>query len=164
MTAIVYRPAEPDDRHFIVSAWAQSYRTAFTAGMIQEADWYGVMDDQVAKALDRPDVRAIVACARGVTDHVADLLGFVVADTEEQPALIYYCYTKEHYRRGGNGRLWPGAGIARGLFAAIGVDPARPFNYVCSTPMTRRLERKIPMARWQPLLGRFPKATRRNGR
>ena len=160
---IVYRPADAIDRHFIVSAWSQSYRTAFTAGMIQDEDWYSVMDAQIDKALSRPDVRAVVACTPDA-ERVADLLGFVVADTIEVPALVYYCYVKEHYRRGGNGRLWPGPGIARGLFAAIGVDPRMPFNYVCSTPMTRRLERSIPMARWQPLLGRFPKETRRSRR
>lgn len=160
---IAFRPAELADQHFIVSTWTQSYRTAFTAGMIQEEDWYRVMDEQVAKALARPDVRTIVACNPDATGHVADLHGFITADTEERPPLVYYVYVKEAYRRG-SGRLWDGPGLARGLFAAIGVDPSRPFHYVCSTPMVRTLARKIPLAKWQALYGRFPKHERRQGR
>jgi hypothetical protein len=91
----------------------------------------------------------------------ADLLGFIVVDTVEKPALVYYVFAKEHYRRGGGGRIWRGPGLGRQLFAAAGVDPGQPFNFVCSTPICRMLERKIPMARWRPLLGRFPKSERR---
>jgi hypothetical protein len=161
VTAIVYRPAAPADHLFIVDAWVGSYRDAYTAGLIQVDDWYSIMIPQIEKVLRRPDVRTVVATVPGSADGVADLLGFVTADTAESPPLVYYVFAKEHYRRGGRGRLWPGAGIGRGLFAAIGVDPAAPFNYVCSTPMARQLERKIPMAGWRPLLGRFPKADRR---
>lgn len=158
---IAFRPAEPADRHFVVSTWTQSYRGAFTAGLIQDEDWYRVMDEQVGKALDRPDVRTIVAVDAQAREH---LHGFLTADTEERPPLVYYAYVKAPYRRGGNGRLWEGPGIARGLFAAAGIDPSLPFNFVCSTPMVRVLQKKIPMARWLPLLGRFPKSERRSGR
>ena len=161
---IAFRPATAEDRHFIVSSWTQSYKTAFTAGFIQEEDWYTVMDPQITKALDRPDVRTIVAHDPNATDHIADLAGFITADTNETPALVYYCYVKAAYRRAGHGRLWQGPGLARQLFAAIGVDPSRPFGYVCSTQMVRTLERKIPMARWQPLWGRYSKATRKTRR
>jgi hypothetical protein len=164
LTAISFRPAAPEDHVFIVDAWVASYRDAFTAGLIQVEDWYAVMIPQVEKAMRRPDVRATVACVDGPTDHVADLCGFIVADTDEAPPLVYYVFVKPHYRRAGRGRIWGGDGIARGLFSAIGVDPAKPFNYVCSTPMCRTLERKIPTARWQPLLGRFPKSERRSYR
>lgn len=146
---IFYRPATASDRHFIVSAWTQSYRTAFTAGMISDGNWYEVMDREVGIALDRPDVRTLVAS----TD--AGLLGFVTADTEERPPLVYFVYCKAPYRR---------MGIARGLLHAIGIDPSQQFFYVCSTPMVRTLARKIPLARWQPLYGRFPKAERKQGR
>jgi hypothetical protein len=171
MTAIAYRPAErgtpdarTDEHNFIVDAWVSSYRDAYTAGIIQVEDWYSTMIPTVEKILEKPDVRAVVAVVRGVTDHVADVAGFVVADTQEAPSLVYYVFVKEHYRRAGRGRLWGGPGIARGLFSAIGVDPAQPFNYVCSTPMVRTLKRKILLARWQPLLGRFPKHERRHRR
>lgn len=146
------------DRFFVVSSWTQSFRTANTAGFIQAEDWYRVMDEQVAKAMARPDVRTLVA-AEG-----DGLYGFITADTEERPPLVYYVYVKEAYRRGGHGRLWDGPGLARQLFAAIGIDPTRPFHFVCSTPMVRTLERKIPLAAWKPLWGRFPKHERKAGR
>lgn len=156
--------AEPEpDRLFVVDSWVASFRDAFTAGLIQVEDWYAVMIPQINKVLDKPDVRTVVASMPGV-DRVADLLGFVVAEPEGPVPLVYYVFVKEHYRRGGRGRIWGGPGVGRGLFGAIGVDPARPFNYVCSTPMCRTLERKIPMARWRPLLGRFPKHERRSHR
>ncbi len=171
MTAVAYRPAElgtaaepGPDRHFVVDGWVSTYRDAYTAGLIQVEDWYGVMIPQIDKVLAKPDVRVTVAALAGATDRVADLLGFIVADTEESPPLVYYVLVKEHYRRAGRGRLWNGPGIGRSLFAAIGIDPAQPFNHVCSTPMCRTLERKIPMARWRPLFGRFPKAERRSHR
>lgn len=164
MTAIAFRPAGPEDHNWIVDAWVSSYRDAYTSGIVQVEDWYAVMIPTCEKILRRPDVRAIVATIDGATGHVADLAGFIVADTDENPPLVYYVYTKPHYRRGGGGKVWDGPGVARTLFAAAGVDPARPFNYVCSTPFCRTLERKIQMARWQPLLGRFPKAERRNRR
>lgn len=170
MTAIAYRaaelgtPAAPGpDRHFIVDAWVRSYRGAFTAGMIQAEDWFAVMIPQVDKVLAKPDVAATVAYVPGV-DRIADLVGFIVADPVDVPPLVYYVFTKEHYRRAGRGRLWGGPGIARGLFEAIGVNPSQPFNFVCSTPMCRQLARKIPLARWQPELGRFPKHERKNRR
>jgi hypothetical protein len=158
---VVFREMTPADRHFVVSSWAQSFRAADTAGFIQVEDWYPVMDAQVSKALDRPDVRTIVACNARSPDQ---LHGFITADTEERPPLVYYVFVKEAYRRGGNGRLWKGPGLARQLFAAIGVDPSGPFNFVCSTPWERTLKRKIPLARWRPLWGRFPKAERKQGR
>ncbi|HZJ68274.1 MAG TPA: hypothetical protein VFD36_32455 [Kofleriaceae bacterium] len=166
MTPIVaFRPADldqPAERHLIVDAWCGSYRDAFTAGLIQVEDWYAIMIPQLSKVLDKPDVRTMVAVSSGATDRVADVLGFMVADTAEAPPLVYYVFTKEHYRRAGRGRVWGGPGIARGLFNAMGIDPGQPFNYVCSTPLVRTLERKIPMARWRPLLGRFPKHERRH--
>lgn len=200
MTAIAYRPAElgtPDDpgpdRHFVIDGWVGSYRDAFTAGLIQVEDWYGIMIPQLGKVLAKPEVRVTVAhfapaavalqrLAAAASDLSAsrpfavgvgvqtppgamvDLLGFIVADPEDSPPLVYYAFAKEHYRRGGHGRLFAGAGVGRGLFAAAGIDPGRPFNYVCSTPMCRILARKIPLARWQPLLGRFPKSERRSRR
>lgn len=160
---IVYRPAAPDELHrFVVASWSASYKLAFTAGFIQDEDYFEIMDAQVAKGVARPDVRTIVASDPDAEPGV-DLLGFLTADTTESPTLVYYCYVKPHYRRA-RGRLWTGPGLARQLFAAMGIDPAGPFSYVCSTPMCRTLAQKIPLAKWQPLLGRFPKSERRDRR
>lgn len=149
---IAHRAALPVDQRFIVGAWVGSFRDANTAGLIQVEDWYAVMIPQIAKVMARPDVTATVAYETLDPEPATNAYGFIVADVVEQPALVYYVYVKEPYRR---------SGIARGLFDAIGVDPARPFSYVCSTPMEAMLRRKVPMARWKPLLGRFPKNERR---
>lgn len=173
MSEIVYRPADldaPSERRFIVDGWCSSYRDANTAGIIQVEDWYSVMIPTVEKILGKPDVRTVVASYVPVTERarhlvgVADLLGFMVADTAERVPLVYYAYTKDHYRRAGNGRFWRGPGVARGLFAAMGIDPEGAFHYVCSTPMCRTLQSKIPLGKWKPLLGRFPKTERRDRR
>jgi len=149
------RPAEDGDRHFIVSMWTQSYRDANTAGLIQVEDWFRVMDPTIAKVLARPDVQSIVAYHPKAQRGVADLAGFITFDAEERPTLVYYLAVKEPYRR---------MGVATALFRAAGVDPRAAFNYVCSTWWVRKLERKVPLARWRPLWGRFPKHERREGR
>lgn len=157
------RPGKPSpDRLFVVDAWVSTYRKAFTAGLIQMEDWYTVMIPQVEKALVRPDVRTLVAYETEAPDRLADLYGFITFDATERPPLVYYVYTKEPYRRGGRGRLWDGPGLARQMFAAAGIDPERPFTFVCSTPAVRALElaRKIPMSRWTPLPGRYAKRRR----
>jgi hypothetical protein len=161
---ITCRPADfssETELRFIADAWCDSYKAADTAGLIQIDDWFRTMIPQVTKAMQRPDVRTLVATVAGGERGVTDLVGFLVVDTEEKPPLVYYVYTKAPYRRGGRGRLWEGDGVARSLFVAAGIDPGAPFRYVCKTAMVSVLARKIPMSRWQPLLGRFPKAERR---
>lgn len=149
---ISHRPADAGDRNFIVRSWVSSYRDSDTAGFVQVEDWHEVMGAQVSKALDRPGVQATVAYETSDTTRTADLYGFIVADVTEVPALVYYVYVKQPYRR---------SGVARGLFAAVGIDPLLPFHFVCSTPWCSTLARKVPMARWMPRLGRFPKHERR---
>lgn len=145
----------PPWRNWIVNSWLASYRDADTAGLIAVDDWHAVMVPQITKLLAAPDVVATVAYEADNDDDGSNAYGFIVSDTTERPALVYYAYVAAAARR---------SGIARGLFAAIGVDPAMPFNYVCSTPWVSRLQRKIPMSRWTPRLGRFPKHERRNSR
>lgn len=162
---IACRPANLDDEaelHFVVDGWASSFRDADSAGLIQVEDWYDVMIPQIRKALARPDVRTFVATSSLGERGINDLIGFIVVDTEERPPLVYYVYTKGPYQRGGRGRLWEGAGAARLLFIAAGVDPRLPLRYVCKTAIVPVLARKIPLGRWHPLLGRFPKDERRN--
>jgi hypothetical protein len=56
-------------------------------------------------------------------------------------------YVKEPYRRGG---------IARGLFAAAGVDPRERFFYTCKTGIGAELARsKASRAEWRPLIARY---------
>ena len=151
--SIAHRAADERYRNFIVRSWLASYRDADSAGMVAVEDWYDVMTPQVVKVLDQPDVVATVAYETTNDDAGSNAYGFIVGDTSERPALVYYVFVKQPFRR---------SGVARGLFAAIGVDPEMPFHYVCSTPWVSRLQRKIPMSRWTPRAGRFPKHERRS--
>lgn len=156
---IAHRDADADDRNFIGSAWASSYRGSNTAGFTLAEDWYAHAIMTITKIRAQPDVRTVVAYETSDPDRGADLYGFIVADTtptERYAApLVYYVFVKQAYRL---------MGIARGLFAAVGIDPAGRFDYVCSTPSVTDVERKISLAKWAPLRGRFPKHERRTAR
>ena len=143
---LAFRDAIPADRVFVISSWLDSYRDSDTAGMIAMSDWYAVMWPQVEKVIDRFGARTIVA--HDTDEH---LYGFISADATTKPPLVFYCYVKAPYRR------WePKRGYARQLFAAIGIDPAKPFDYSYKTREIGRLANKIPLASWQPMLTRFP--------
>lgn len=155
------RPADAGDRTFIIQNWLDSYRTAFSAGLIAMEDWYKVMWPQVEKVLDRPGVRTLVAHETDETERVADLYGFITFDPAMRHLLgrdkratilptVVYVYVKGSHRR------W---GYARKLFAAAGIDPRSEFVYVCDTEATKRLRMKIPNAKWAPLSARFPHTT-----
>lgn len=177
---ISFRPMEPRDRAFVLESWVDSSRTAYTSGQIAMEDWAPIMRVQYGKVLDRP---AQVLVAYDPDDHdpgLVDLLGFIAYDsTNFRLPYVYYVYVKQTYRRWGyvqacslcntpveagaeccvGGRIISirkGDGIARRLFAAAGIDPSKPFQYSGNTRKVRELERKIPLARWQPLLARFP--------
>lgn len=145
-----FRDMEVEDRHFVVDAWCRSYQFAHAAGIISVDTWFSVMIPQVERILDRPDARTIVAHKADETDRLADLQGFIIVDTAELVPVVFYVFVKEAYRK---------AGRARGLFGAAGVDPAKPFFYVCTTGVVSRVynDRKIPLARYDPLIARFPK-------
>lgn len=149
---IRHRSAMAIDRNFISKSWIASYRDSNTAGMISVDAWFEVMTPQVCARMTWPGVRTVIAYESTNPDPATHAYGFIVADVADSPALVYYVFVKGALRRGG---------IARGLFAAVGIDPTKRFRYVCSTPMVSVLQRKIPMAKWTPLLGRFPKSERR---
>jgi hypothetical protein len=160
---IAFRDMLPADHHFVVSSWTQSFKHSRSAGFLQSSSWYRVMDAEVALALARPDVRTLVAYDPEADPSAkADLLGFITFDPVDAPPLVYYVYVKECYRRGGGGRIWEGPGVARRLFAAAGIDPAARFFYACETKTACHLRRKIPLARFEPDRGRYPKHERRS--
>lgn len=149
--------ASADDMTFVLSSWLDASRTSYSAGLIAMADWYTIMWKQYEKAMCRPDMRTVVAYEK--TDP-GFLYGFIVADPTEQcvpqknggvhywPALVLFVFVKQNYRR---------EGIARRLFEAVGVDSARPFVYSCNTVTASRLANKVPLAKFDPLVARFPK-------
>ena len=150
--SVAHRPADERYHRFVVRHWVASFRDADSAGMIAASDWDDVMTPQVTNVLARPGVVATVAYETTNDDAGSNAYGFIVANTRERPGLVFYVYVKTAFRR---------AGVARGLFAAVGIDPELPFDYVCRTPWCHELQRKIPMARWTPSAGRFPTSERR---
>jgi hypothetical protein len=140
-----YRPADlasdADERAFVISTWASSYKHSHFAGLISSEDWAAVMHAQLGKLLDRPTTRALVAW-----DPPAFLYGHIVGDTSSPMPVVHYAYVKDPFRE---------AGIARGLFAALGVDPVKPFIYTSRTSTVVRLTDKIPFARFSPAAARY---------
>lgn len=160
MRPLVFRTAGPADMRFVVDAWCRSYRDSYSAGVIQVDDWFSIMIPQFEKIIARPDVVVTIACLADA-EPGADIAGFVVADTVETTPLIYYVFVKDHYRKGK--RLGMDAGVGTQLLRTIGVDPKMPFDYVCENLLAQRLRFAgvIPLAKWKPLNGRFPKHERR---
>ena len=151
---IAIRPAAEHDERFVIASWLSSYRRAKQAGLIRKEDWFAVMWPQIEHVLRRPDVRTLVAYETDEADHVADLYGFITADTSASTPLLYYCYTKQAYRR---------MGVARRLFAAAGIDTNSRFDFTCETPQASELRPKAPFARYSEA-GRQPQNDNRSTR
>lgn len=150
----LYRAADlapdADERAFVISTWASSYKHSHFAGLVSSEDWAAVMHAQLGKLLDRPATRVFVAC-----DAPAFLYGHIVGDVSSVMPVVHYVYVKDPYRE---------AGYARGLFAALGVDPTRPFIYTCRTSMVVRLTDKIPLGRFTPAAARYTNYQEHHGK
>lgn len=149
---IAYRPALARDREFIIGAWESSYQDAHTSGMIRMESWARVMRPEVQAYLDRSYARTIVAYNPDDPGGVAELHGFISGEPDEKPPIVYYAYVIQPLRR---------SGIARRLFAELGVNPAKPFTYLCSTPIVPIISDRIPLARWRPNRARYSREARR---
>jgi GNAT superfamily N-acetyltransferase len=147
---ISHRPALTADRQFIVTTWSASYKKSHSAGLVTADDWAGIMHPQLEKILDRTDARAMIATEKSDPDF---FYGWIAGDTSESVPVVYFVYVKQPYRR---------TGIARGLLKAFGVDPSRPFVYVCKTGIVATLSPKIPFARFNNNEVRYSKESRRN--
>jgi hypothetical protein len=146
-----------DDERFVLSTWLDSFRTSHSAGLIQMSDFYTVMWPQLQKVCARAGMKTVVAYEETDPEF---LYGWLVADPGEQrvperdgsvrwwPALVVYCFTKQNFRR---------EGVARKLFAHVGIDLSKPFLFGCNTQAASRLSHKVPHARFHPLVARFPK-------
>jgi GNAT superfamily N-acetyltransferase len=139
MTA--YREALPADLPFAIGTWSSNYKNSHYAGIVQTEDWPDVMHAAIGKILARPTTRTIVAF-----EPPAFLYGFIAGELADTMPVVHWIYVKSPYRK---------AGIARGLFAALGVDPAREFLYTCRTIACVRLADKIPLARFTPGAARY---------
>lgn len=136
----LYRRAADGDRIFIDYGWLDSYRWAHAAGMIHMDDWRDVMLPQITRIRTRPHAITMIA------EEPDALAGFICAEPRNDPALVFYVYVKEQYRK---------AGIARGLFRSVGIDPDSRFIYACKTAVISELSRKLPRAKWDPYAARF---------
>lgn len=153
---VAYRPAELADAPFVVSAWSRAFKPSRSAGMIATEDWERTMHPQIQRILARPDTRTIVqfenTSPASLYGFIAgDLAGYTVEDKRgelvfDPTPVVFFCYVKEAYRR---------AGYARGLFAALGVDPGSRFVFTCMTPVVRRIG--VPLAAHDPNRARYPK-------
>lgn len=147
------RPYEPRDQPFVIDSWLSSFRTSYYAGLISMSRYFNVMWPEVAAIIDRDDTTTLVAELPSGRDR---LVGFICGrPVSNSGPWVHYVYTKANYRQGGNGRLWKGPGVARALFAGLGIDPDREFIYSSKTATVARLAKKIPFARWNPLVARF---------
>lgn len=169
---LAYRPATKSDLRLVVDSWVSSYRTAHAAGMIAMDDWREVMCAQVQKVLDRPGVEVLVAYKPGESPPL-DVYGWLALEREYRISatvrersrwgrrrmvqgrcpLVHYVYVLDAFRE---------KGVARGLFRKAGVDPAKEFLYSCKTGFVSKLLPKIPLAKWRPLIARYPKKAETN--
>jgi hypothetical protein len=143
----LFRPCTPADLPFVISNWSASFKISHSAGLIQSEDWADIMRPQIQKVIQRPDARTVIAYEKS---DPAFFYGFISGDTSGPTPVVYYVYVKAPFRKHGH---------ARRLFQALGVDPTKPFLYTCKTAIVSKLSGQVPMARWNPLLARFPKGT-----
>lgn len=134
------------ERRFVLSGWSSSFKGSDEAGMITTDDFPHVMHAQIAKITARPECRVLLALDQ-------TFLGFIAGEPEAR--IVYYCYVKSTYRR---------RGFARRLFAALGVDPAKPFTFPARTFWTFQLRSKIPMATRDVNVARYPREQRTKDR
>jgi hypothetical protein len=155
---LAFRPAaSAADRTFVIGSWLDASRTSYSSGLIAMNDWSDVMGPQYEKAMSRPGMQSVVAYEADDPDF---MYGFLVADPTEQrvkerdgslrwwPALVLFVAVKQNFRR---------EGVARKLFAHVGIDLSKPFLFGCNTQAASRLSHKVPHARFHPLVARFPK-------
>lgn len=174
MTAI--RRALPADLKFVRDSWRDSHRMSHTAGPIPMNRYREVYDDAIGQLLTRPDVVALVAHEQGEAPPY-DLLGFICVEHNVQAPvrvreqqrvgdrfvgyrwvdrfeplpqpLVHYVYVKQDFRE---------HGLARALFKAAGVDPARPWVHTYSTAIVSKIRHAQNWAGvFDPRLARFPK-------
>lgn len=158
----LYRPADlspgSDERRFVISSWSSSYKASHFAGLITAEDWADIMHVQLGKIIDRPTTRTLVAVS---ADRHPFLYGFIAGDTSGRQPIIHFVYVKDAFRSERVGDRREGPRYARGLCAALGVDPAGPFLYTCRTPVVSQLvhpasgQSKIPRATFCPAAARY---------
>ncbi len=150
-----FRPAnlaDSGERTFIRSTWSRYFKMSRDAGMIHTDDWAMVMHRQIDRVLDRASARSIL-CFEGSSPGF--LYGWIAGDTSGPMPIVYFVHVKAPFQRNG---------LARQLLQQLGIDAKKPFEYMCRTADLLFLKDKIPLATYNPLEARFPRATSTNAR
>jgi len=153
---LAIRPMTESDRVLVVSGWSSSLRMSIYGGFISMKRWASVMHPEINATIDHPAVSTLVAEEAGETDHLGRpfLYGFIAWSSQLIAVpYVFYVYVKKPYRLGRTKGLVQGH--AAQLFAAAGIDPLKPFSYACRTGVVAQLARKIPLAQFAPLPGRY---------
>ena len=134
-----WREMEPDDRAFVVSTWASSFRDEYSAGILHNSEWHQTIRETIGRILDEGGFRTVVVYDPAASRET-ELLGFICG----RDGYVAYCYVKQGARR---------LGIARWLLELLGVDPKSRFEYGCRTRAAVELVEagKVPAARWNPI-------------
>lgn len=140
------------DRSFIRSTWSRYQKFSRDGGMIHTDDWALVMHRQIDRVLDRANCRAIL-CFEASSPTF--LYGWIAGDVSPPKPIVYFVHVKPGFQR---------SGLARQLLGQLGIDPAKPFEYMCRTDDLLILKDKIPLATYNPLEARFPRETKTNTR
>lgn len=158
-------PRGEGDLSMVVKTWADNFKRADAAGILPsrggpapaEYSYDNVMSRTLWMAFRRPGLTVWLAVLPD-EEPPLDVAGFMVSEIGPnvgrrigdrvvvhfaEKALVHYVYVKNDYRR---------HGIARGLFAAAGIDPTRPFLYSCRTSMVAKLAGlgHLRHAEWNP--------------
>lgn len=161
---LAFRPASPDERRClcpgrpedspgcspIVALWSSTYKASDFGGLIWHEDWATVMHPQITKIIEKQNRTAIVAFEKGDPSF---FYGFIVGDTTGNVPVVDYVAVKSPYRK---------RGIARALFAELGVSTSERFVYSCRNWIASKLvPTKAPLARLDREQAIYPKDGRR---
>lgn len=144
MTLAFRTPRDIDDRKLVCDSWARSLRLSEAAGFCDMRNWMGFAVEQAKRYIARSYVTTLIAYEDAQYASDFDVYGYLVVDTTEPTALLYYGYVKDEYRK---------RGFARALFAAAGIDPDGRWKYLCETRSSVELVAagKMPKATFDPV-------------
>lgn len=158
MSAIRIRRMRPDDTAFVIDTWVETFRNSYAAGVVPMEYYQADYRKYVAWLLEQRAPEVLIAYDAEAEVANTELLGFLVFEktvtfpvgrsTRTVGPVVHYVAVKEYMR---------GNGLARELFKAASIDQHGEFTY-CFKP-TKLEKDKVPRARWNPLIARYPKQT-----
>lgn len=141
---IKIRPAVGTDVPFVADSWLESFRMSHAAGPVPMDLYWPLYREIIARALQRPNMRCLIACNPEDESQIYGYLCHEVSDTGVP--VIFYCFTKQVFRR---------VGVQRALFEAAGIKANERLLYCFKTPMGGKVAQKLRGATWDPLYPRF---------